>query len=97
LFKNGRWIRGDYIALVFLPSSKSQIIFAAARSFKNAVQRNMAKRYLRELYRRSVLKQVKLQLGLLLLRFPEKNVFATLYEDFCLIIQNLKIKQENLD
>ncbi len=51
VFSKGRWARGKFIVIYYLPSPQRKVGFAVSRKVSRAVDRNKIRRKLREVYR----------------------------------------------
>ncbi|HHL72630.1 MAG TPA: ribonuclease P protein component [Bacteroidetes bacterium] len=65
LFQDGKVIRCPYFDVFYLPSDKPEVLFAASRQFKTAVDRNRAKRRMREVYRLSSVREHRLRISII--------------------------------
>ncbi len=82
LFEKGEWSKGQYLNIVSQPAKKRQLLFTSIRHIKGAVNRNRAKRYLRESYRRNknYFSPERIY-ALVLKRFPESNTLQSIEND----------------
>ena len=51
IFSIGRWVKGRFLVLYFLPSEERKVGFAVSKKVSTNVEKNRIRRRLRELYR----------------------------------------------
>lgn len=82
LFHTGEWRRGKLVHIVILPATERKVLFATARSFKNAVKRHKGRRYLREIYRKhGELFPSSFIYGIILKRIPHHDPYNRIRND----------------